>query len=74
MTLTDHERSEPLPVDNERRIWNTAETAFLQRYAHTPHLPPEEVAKWAVEGAVALHNEFRMQKPDPRQEGKEDEL
>lgn len=46
---------------NDRRLWIVAKAAFLDRYSRTPNMMPEEVAEWAVEGAVALCNEFRRQ-------------
>lgn len=65
--MTDHDEDDvhPSPVDqNDERLWKTAETAFLERYTRSTDLRPEKVAKWAVEGAVALSKEFKERKED----------
>ncbi len=48
-----------IPGQDDERLWMTARAAFLDRYSRMPNLTAEEVAKWAVEGAVALCKEFR---------------
>ena len=60
--MNDHDdsRSEA-PGRDDERLWKTARAAFLDRYSRSPNLTPEAVAKWAVEGAMALHREYRLQ-------------
>ena len=58
--MNDHDKSDTdVPDRDDERLWKTARAAFLDRYSRTPNLTPEEVARWAVEGAMALCREFR---------------
>ena len=66
MTIRDdthiEEAAGETAAQDDERLWKTAEAAFLDRYTRSTELLPEKVAKWAVEGAVALGKEFTERK------------
>ncbi len=64
--MSDHDKpSTDVPDRHDERLWETARAAFLDRYSRTPNVTPDEVAKWAVDGALALCKEFRRKAFQP---------